>query len=88
MFLKSEITASHKGEYTDEQVSRMFFALINTLPFICVALYLVAVQRLYEGQRRSFINCKPENAERAQDSEIRKKYRARRERVSKTLVCF
>ena len=32
VFLKSEIAASHKGEYTDKQVSGMFHCLlINTL---------------------------------------------------------
>jgi hypothetical protein len=41
----------------------------------------VAIQRLYEGQRRAVINMRPENSERSQTSELKKKYRARRERV-------
>lgn len=43
--------------------------------------YAVAVQRLYENQRRVFLNRKPENKQRAQEADVKKKYRARRERV-------
>ena len=42
---------------------------------------VVAIQRLYEGQRRAVINMRPENSERFQTNELKKKYRARRERV-------
>lgn len=41
----------------------------------------LAIQRLYEGQRRAVINMRPENSERSQNTELKKKYRARRERL-------
>ena len=50
-------------------------------------LTVVAVQRLYESQHRFFVNSKPENSERAQQSELKKKYRSRRERVCKIVCC-
>ena len=48
---------------------------------LLLILFIVAIQRLYESQRRAFLNCKPENVKLAQDAEVKKKYRARRERV-------
>ena len=44
-------------------------------------IHAVAVKRLYESQRRTVLNSKPENVQRAQLNDIKKKYRARRERV-------
>ena len=47
-----------------------------------VISFTVAIRRLYENQRRTFLNCQPQNVERAQHADVKKKYRARRERVS------
>ena len=49
-------------------------------PAFC-SLFIVAIQRLYEGQRRAVIDMRPENSERSQNNELKKKFRARRERV-------
>ena len=42
----------------------------------------MAVQRLYEGQRRQVLNAREENVQRAELADKKKKFRARRERVS------
>ena len=55
--------------------SRMHILLYN------VQCHAVAVKRLYESQRRTVLNSEPENVQRAQLNDIKKKYRARRERV-------
>ena len=48
---------------------------------IYILIHVVAIKRLYGSQRRTVLNSKPENTQRAQLNDIKKKYRARRERV-------
>ena len=43
----------------------------------CTQLFTVAIQRLYESQRQTFLNCQPENIRGALHAEVKKKYRAR-----------
>ena len=43
------------------------------------------MQRLYEGQRRQILNARIENVQRAEIADKKKKFRARRERVSEVL---
>ena len=42
--------------------------------------HAVAIKRLYESQKRTVLNSRPENVERTQLND-QKKYRARQERV-------
>lgn len=44
-------------------------------------IHAVAIKRLYESQRRTVLNTRPENIQRAQLNDIKKKYRVRQERV-------
>lgn len=52
----------------------------DNFQYVCMHIHAVAVKRLYESQRRTVLNSKPENVQRAQLNDI-KKYRARRDRV-------
>lgn len=74
--LKLKIVASHKGQYTYEQVSRMFPYMM--LYNVCITL--TYLQRLYESQQRDLLNCQPENAG------CRCVKESRRERVSEVWV--
>ena len=42
---------------------------------------MVAIRRLYESIRHHYLNHQPENAQKAQQQDLKKKYRSRREQV-------
>jgi len=97
----TEIRDGCHGRFTDEQISRKFplpiwFIHAIVVEFMCTCIVMnsclysfvsaVAIRRLYEGIRRQHLNHRPENMQKAQEHDLKKKYRARRERVRFGLV--
>ena len=76
--LIDEVHSGCPGKYSERQISRMlhckYFTNFNLWS-------LVAVQRMYENQRRQYLNQRPERAHKAQEQDLKKKFSSRRERV-------